>query len=109
LERRKTTPEQKMKAVRDVLEKKRSLRKVAKQYNMHHSSIEKWVMIYQAFGEDGFYQTGNQNYSEIVKRKAVKKYLTTDCSLQDVCREFQIRSVSQLQKWIADSGEQKKE
>lgn len=107
MERRKITPEQKVDAVKDVLEKKSSLRKVAREYHVHHSSVEKWVMIYQVFGEDGFYQTGNQHYPEAVKRKAVKKYLTTDCSLQDVCREFQIRSVSQLQKWIADSGKQK--
>lgn len=31
-------------------------------------------------------QIGDQHYSEIVK--AIKKYLTTDCSLQDICKNF---------------------
>jgi len=104
VERKKVNPEQKVKSVKDVLEKGYTLREVAKRYNLHHSSVEKWVTLYQTFGEDGFYQIGNQHYSEEVKRKAVKKYLTTDYSLQDICREFQIRTISQVQKWIADNG-----
>lgn len=106
MKREKATPDQKLEAVKEVLERKRSLRKIAKQYGLHHSSVEKWVTLYQTFGEEAFHHTRYVNYPEEVKRKAVKKYLTTDASLQDICREYKLRSVSQIQQWVKDAGKQ---
>jgi len=103
----KVTPDQKLQAVKEVLERKSSLRRVAHQYGLHHSSVEKWVTLYQTFGAEAFYRTRNSHYSEEVRQKAVKKYLTTGASLQDICREFQLRSISQVQKWVEDEGKQK--
>jgi len=107
MRREMVTPDQKLQAVKEVLERKSSLRQVARQYGLHHSSVEKWVTLYQTFGAEAFYRTHNSHYSEEVKQKAVKKYLTTGASLQDICREFQLRSISQVQKWVEDEGKQK--
>jgi len=100
----KVTPNQKLRAVKEVLEKKSTLRQVAHRYDLHHSSVEKWVTLYQTFGADGFYRMEYTHYSAELKQKAVKKYLTTDASQQDICREFKLRSISQIQKWVEDAG-----
>lgn len=107
MRREQVTPKQKLEAVKEVLERKRSLRQVASQYHLHHSSVSNWVTLYQTFGEDAFDHTHYDKYSEEVKRKAVKKYLTTDASLQDICREYKLRSISLVQKWIKNSEKQK--
>ena len=107
MRREQVPPDQKLQAVKEVLERKTSLRRVAQRYGLHHSSVEKRVTLYQTFGAEAFYQTRNRHYPEEVKQKAVKKYLTTGASLQDICREFQLRSISQVQKWVEDEGKQK--
>lgn len=106
MRREKATPEQKLEAVRDVLEKKHSLRQVAERYGLHHSSVEKWVTLYRTFGEDAFYQTQNNHYSKELKQKVVEKYLTRDASLQELCREYKLRSISQVQQWVKDAKKQ---
>jgi len=103
----KVTPEEKVESVKNVLKKRYTLREVADQYDLHHSSVEKWVTIYKTFGAGGFYTTKYKHYSEELKREVVEKYLTTDCSLQDICVEFKLRSISQVQKWLAETGKEK--
>lgn len=97
----KVIPEEKVKAAEEILAGKNSLRKVAKRYHVHHSSVEKWVTVYKAFGAEGFFTAGNNiHYSEALKKEAVTKYLSTERSLHDICSEYKIRSLSQLQDWI---------
>ena len=47
-------------------------------------------------------QIGNQHYSEIVKE--VKKYLTTDCSLQDICKNFRYAQSRSLRNGLQTAG-----
>ena len=108
MKRGKVAADQKLRAVKDVLEKKSNLRQVAHRYGLHHSSVEKWVTLYRTFGADAFYRTHNTHYSEELKQKAVKKYLTTNASLQDICREFKLRSISLVQNWVEDAEKQKR-
>jgi len=106
--RAKVSPDEKLKAVKNILNKEHTLREVADRYDLHHSSVEKWITIYKTFGADGFYTTNHySHYSEELKQKAVEKYLTTDSTLQDICVEFKLRSISQIQRWIAESEEEK--
>jgi len=57
------TPDQKLRAVREVLEKKCTLSQVAHGYGLHHSSVEIWVTLYRTFGEDAFHRTENTHGS----------------------------------------------
>lgn len=101
---KKTTrldPEKKIKAVSDFLAGEYSLRQLAATYKVHHSSIEHWVTIYKVLGPEGFYQNGEkQKYSDELKKRAVLRYLSTEDSMNLICEEYHIRSVSQLQYWL---------
>lgn len=105
MKRERVTPDQKLQAVKEVLDRKCSLRQVASQYGLHHSSVEKWVTLYKTFGEDAFNRTHYTHYSEELRRNVVEKYLNTDASLQDLCREYKLRSISQVQQWVKDVKE----
>lgn len=106
MRREKATPDQKLQAVREVLAKKHTLRQVAKQYGLHHSSVEKWVTLYRTFGEDAFDREQNTYYSNELKQKAVETYLTTNASLQGICREYKLRSITQVQQWVKAAEKQ---
>lgn len=93
--------EKKIKAVKDLMEGNHSLRELAKTYNVHHSSIEQWVIIYQTFGEKGLCHSNSYTkYPEKLKTDAVEEYLNSERSLRDICKEYKIRSISLLQYWI---------
>jgi len=97
----KVIPEEKIKAAEEFLSGKSSLRKIANRYNVHHSSVEKWVTVYKAFGPGGFYTGGSNNYyPEKLKKEAVETYLSSERSMHDICSYYKIRSLSQLQDWI---------
>ena len=97
----KVIPEEKVKAAEEFLSGTSSLRKLANRYNVHHSSVEKWVTVYRAFGPDGFFTGGNNNYyPDPLKKEAVETYLSTKRSMHDICSQYKIRSLSQLQDWI---------
>ena len=97
----KVSKEEKVKAVEKFFTGDYSMRMLAAEYNVHHSSIEKWVGLYKTFGPDGF-ETGriNRVYPEELKIEAVTVYLTSGRSLLDVCKQYGIRSISLLQIWI---------
>lgn len=91
----------KLKAVQDYMDGKASLRALGRKYDVHHSSVEKWVNVYRTFGEDGLKVSEKYiKYSKELKEKAVQDYLVEELSLKEICRKYQIRSISQLQIWI---------
>lgn len=78
-----------------------SLMDIAKLYDIHRTSVYKWISNYQSLGIDGLRTTSrNANYSENIKSQAVLDYLAGKGSQQDVCKKYGIRSKKQLQDWI---------
>lgn len=49
----KVSFEQKLSAVKDYLEGRKTQRQLAKEYNVDHSSVRRWISNYQAMGESG--------------------------------------------------------
>lgn len=102
MRRLKVVPEEKIKAVESVLAGTCSLREAAERNNVHHSSVEKWVNLYKTFGPEGVWGSKkNQKYSDEMKRDAVYAYMSSQRSLHSICKEYKIRSISQIQYWIA--------
>lgn len=78
-----------------------SLRELGAKYHVHHSSIEKWIILYESFGDTGLKRSAqNKKYSNELKAEAVQAYLEGEKTLYDVCRKYKLRSISVLQKWI---------
>lgn len=93
--------EQKLSAVKDYLEGKKSQRQLARENNVNKSTVLKWVSLYESRGEAGLITSSkNVDYSEEVKYTAVEEYLKGTVSMLDICRKYKIRSATQLSNWI---------
>ena len=93
--------EKKLRAVNIYLEGKYSLRYLADKFNVHHSSIEKWVRLYEMYGESGLKARSRYNrYDENFKKEMVSQYLSSQCSMSELCKKYGIRSTSSIQIWV---------
>ena len=91
----------KLKAVREYVEGNGSLNKIAEKYGVCRSTLQKWLLNYELFGEVGLqHRHQNQYYPESVKQQAVGSYLSGQLSIETVCKKYQLRSRSQLESWI---------
>lgn len=62
----------------------------------------KWLLNYEMFGTEGLcHRAGNHHYSKEIKREAVEVYLSRRMSEEDICKKYQIRSRTQLEKWVS--------
>jgi transposase-like protein len=67
----------------------------------HYGVVQKWIKRYESEGAEGLLPHGkNRNYSPELKLKAVLAYLDGKGSLLEICKEYKIRSTTQLQNWI---------
>lgn len=97
----KITFEQKLSAVKDYLEGRKSLGQIAKEYNVRKPSVHQWIAAYQSIGESGIITSSkNTAYSKELKYAAVEEYLLCTASKQDICKKYNIRSKTQLSNWI---------
>ncbi|MFY9380655.1 MAG: helix-turn-helix domain-containing protein [Eubacteriales bacterium] len=97
----KVSFEQKLSAVKDYLEGRKTQRQLAKEYNVDHSSVRRWISNYQAMGESGLITSSkNTSYSQELKYTAVKEYLSGNASKLDICKKYKIRSTKQLSDWV---------
>lgn len=54
------------------------------------------------FGVEGLcHRAGNHHYSKEIKCEAVEVYLSGRMSEEDICKKYQIRSRTQLEKWVS--------
>ena len=94
-------PRLKLSAVREYLGGKGSLNKIAKKYDVCRSTLQKWLLNYELFGEAGLqHRIQNQHYPEALKRQATEAYLSGQLSIEAVCKKYQLRSRSQLEGWL---------
>ena len=100
MRRTKLDPEIIINAVNEYLTGGSSKEAIAKRLGVSSSSINCWVVNYQAMGESAFIGNGNRRYSKDLKEQAVRDYLSGKGSLQEVCKEHKIKSCRQLRNWI---------
>ncbi len=76
---------------------------MAKEYDIAKSSLMTWKKKYVEIGEESI-MVGDKNrrYSREIKEKAIKSYLNNEGSLFDICKKYNIASVSVLNYWIRD-------
>jgi transposase-like protein len=97
----KFTFEQKLTAVMDYLEGRKSQMQIARGCNANKQSLQSWISAYKSMGEEGLITSSkNIDYSADLKYAAVKEYLSGAGSLLDICKKYKIRSRAQLQSWI---------
>lgn len=93
--------DERIEAVLGVIEHKKSMYTIAKEYEVATTTIKSWVRKYQLDGVDGLKEAKiRREYSSEFKREAVNFYLTGKGSLRTTCKEFNISSDSVLRKWI---------
>lgn len=96
----RVAPEIKLKAVKEYSAGEGSLNRIAAKYGVSRSTLQKWLLNYELFGESGLrHRVQNQHYPEVMKRQAVEAYLSGKC-IEAVCKKFRIRSRTQLEQWI---------
>jgi transposase-like protein len=99
----------KIDAVKNYLSGKKSQNQIAKDLNIHISTIQGWISSYRAQGVSGVTTTSkNIGYSEQLKKEAVIDYLSGDFSQYEVCEKYGIRSRTQLRKWILQYNDHEK-
>src|SRR5699024_896836 len=97
----KHTLNERIEAVLGVIEHKKSVNAVAKDYDVDKTTIRSWVYKYQTDGVDGLKAPKNcKRYSEELKIQAVNCYLNGEGSQRAICEKFNIPNHSVLCKWI---------
>jgi transposase len=92
----------KYKVVKAYLNGEGGARYLAKKYGIPaHETIQKWVNAYKNFGEKGLYRSRKQTkYTSEFKRDAVKLYLTTEVSYQNLAKQLNMNNPSLLAIWV---------
>lgn len=96
----KFSKEEKMNAVKRRLEGKESYASIAGSIGAGETTIQTWVLNYEAMGEDAFIRSSDRHYTLEEKNEAVKFYLEGKGSLSATCKKFKIPSAGTLRRWI---------
>ena len=88
--------------IEECLAKRMRGREAARRAGVSPSTMQTWISHYKEEGEDGL-RDGNKNqrsYSEEIKQKAVKDYVSGRGSLLSVASRYHIRSGNLLLRWV---------
>lgn len=99
----KYTITQKVDAVLDYKNGKRSIAQICNDLGLHASGgdLYKWVMIYDKTGELGFLPKKRNNaYAKEFKDTVVKAYLNGEGSYNDLAFTYEIPSSTTLKNWV---------
>ena len=95
----KHTLNERIEAVLGVIENKKSVNAIAKEYDVDKTTIRSWVHKYKADGVDGLKAPKKwKRYSKELKKQAVDCYLNGEGSLREICKKFNISNHSVLRK-----------
>ena len=101
MRRKRYTAEQIIKIVKKNILQGISIKQLAKQYNIHHGSIEEWIIQYKQNGVTAFLpEEHNRTYSEETKRQAVEAYLAGKGSQREITAKYGLRDRKRLRQWI---------
>ncbi len=93
--------EEKVKILSEYLDGNYGFREVCRRYNINQGSLKDWKRLYETFGW-GVLKTESKtsHYSKEVKESAVQDYLSHALTVPEILKKYQIRSGTQLRKWI---------
>ena len=97
----KFTYEEKVKIVSEYIDGTYGFREICKRYDINQGSLKDWKRLYETFGWSGL-KTGSKTtrYSKETKEAAVRDYLSHEFTFPEILKKYQIRSGTQLKKWI---------
>ena len=98
--RKKIDGSKKYETVRRIKAGEIRIRHAAEILEVHPSSVQAWVRLYETEGITGFSQQKNRVYSEALKVHAVQDYLSGKGSMAAICKKYEIRACKQLRNWI---------
>ena len=93
--------EEKVKIVSEYIDCTYGFLELCRRYNISQGSLKDWKRLYETFGWSGL-KTGAKtaHYSRETKEAAVRDYLSHELSFPEILKKYQIRSGTQLKKWI---------
>lgn len=93
--------EEKVKILSEYLDGTYGFREVCRRYNISQGSLKDWKRLYETFGWSGL-KTGSKtnHYSRETKEAAVRDYLSHALTFPEILKKYQIRSGTQLKRWI---------
>ena len=70
-------------------------------YGITQQSLKNWIRLYETFGMEGL-KTGSSatHYSKETKQAVVQDYLVHKLPVKEILKKYQIRSDTQLRKWV---------
>lgn len=97
----KASKAEKLKAVKDYLEGKKTQHELGEKFHCVKSTIQRWVNLYRDQGKEGLeVREKNHSYSKEIKEAAVEAYVMEGMSLNEVIGKYGLSSVSVLERWI---------
>jgi len=76
-------------------------RELCRIYGIAQQSLKDWIRLYETFGMEGLKTVSSAtNYSRKTKQAAVQEYLAHKLPVKEILKKYQIRSETQLRKWI---------
>lgn len=93
--------EEKVRILSEYLNGIYGFREVCNRYNINQGSLKAWKRLYETFGWSGL-KTGSKasHYSKEIKESAVQDYLCHTLTVPEILKKYQIRSETQLKRWI---------
>lgn len=82
-----------------VLKEHRSILSVSKAHQLHHSTLHRWILAYQAKGFKGLLPKKTKQYSPTFKLKILKKIADENLSMESVCMVYDIGGSSVIRNW----------
>ena len=97
--RRKYDYEFRLRCVDSVLKGEGSVKSIAKENGIDHSSLRLWLKFYDAYGAHGLESRPNRHYDLSFKLAVLKTIEQEHLSLRDACARFNIAHDSVIIKW----------
>lgn len=103
--RRKYSPQEKIKIVKEYLSGQSSLKEIGSRYGYtsrkgYPGCFNRWIALYQEHGESAFYHIGNSCYPKEFKIKVVEEYIAGAASAVELTAKYKISNESILLKWV---------
>lgn len=93
--------EEKVRILSEYLDGTYGFREVCRRHNINQGSLKNWKRLYETFGWSGLKtESKASHYSNEVKESAVGDYLSHALTVPEILKKYQIRSGTQLKRWI---------
>ena len=99
--RKEIDPEFRIWLIEECLAGRMRGREAARRAGVSSTAMRKWINLYKMDGPAAFASSNaKRTYSEEIKKKVVKDYLTGKGSFQTLCEKYHLRSPELVNRWV---------